>query len=176
MGETKTTELEKFHAAIESIATAMMVTRRADGHLRARAMANQKRAGGADLWFVTRDGSAKLADLAADPHINLSYYRDGNREWISVSGTAIVSRDRDKIRELYMPDWKVWFAEEGDPLHGTPNDPRMVLIGVTVHAAEFLEVNKPRPVLLFELVKGWVTGTEPEFGEMHHITVRQPPR
>lgn len=170
MGEQMTTELEKFYAAIESIDTAMMVTRRADGHLRARAMANQKRAGGADLWFVTREGSAKLADLAQDAHINLSYYRDSNREWVSVSGTAIISRDRDKIRELYQPDWKIWFAEEGDPQQGTPNDPRMVLIGVTVHAAEFLEVNKPRPVLLFELVKGWVTGTEPEFGEMHHLT------
>ena len=165
------TEIEKFYAAIESIDTAMMVTRRADGHLRARAMANQKRAGGADLWFVTMDGSAKLADLEHDPHINLSYYRDSNREWVSVSGVATISRDRDKIRELYQPDWKIWFAEEGDPLHGTPNDPRMVLIGVRIHAAEFLEVNKPRPVLLYEMVKGWVTGTEPEFGEMHHVNV-----
>ena len=164
------TDLEKFYSAIESIGTAMMVTRRADGHLRARAMANQKRAGGADLWFVTKDGSAKLADLETDPHINLSYFRDSNREWISVSGTAVISRDRDKIRELYQPDWKIWFDAAGDPLHGTPNDPRMVLIGVTVHAAEFLEVNKPAPVLLFELVKGWVTGTEPELGEMHQVT------
>ncbi|MGH9218046.1 MAG: pyridoxamine 5'-phosphate oxidase family protein [Vicinamibacterales bacterium] len=164
------TDLEKFYSAIESIDTAMMVTRRADGHMRARAMANQKQAGGADLWFVTKAGSAKLADLERDPHINLSYYRDGNREWISVSGTAIVSRDREKIRELYQPDWKIWFDEQGDPLHGTANDPRMVLIGVTVHAAEFLEVNKPKPVLLFEIVKGWVTGSEPEFGEMHHLT------
>ena len=167
------TEVEKFYSAIESIERAMMVTRRADGHLRARAMANQKRAGGADLWFVTRDGSAKLTDLEQDPHINLSYFRDSNREWVSVSGTAIISRDRDKIRELYMPDWKIWFAEEGDLLYGTPNDPRMVLIGITVHAAEFLEVNKPKPVLLFEMVKGWATGTEPEFGEMHHLTQPQ---
>ncbi len=170
MPEPAMTELQKFYAAIESIETAMMVTRRHDGHLRARAMATQKRAGGADLWFVTRDGSAKLQDLEHDPHVNLSYFRDSNREWVSVSGTAIVSRDRDKIRELYMPDWKIWFADDGNPLDGTPNDPRMVLIGVTVHAAEFLEVNKPAPVLLFELVKGWVTGTEPEFGNMHHIT------
>jgi hypothetical protein len=36
-----------------------------------------------------------------------------------------------------------------------------------VHAAVFLEVNKPRPVLLFEAVKGWVTGTEPKLGETH---------
>ena len=169
------TELEKFYSAIESIDTAMMVTRRADGHLRARAMANQKRAGGADLWFVTMDGSAKLADLEHDPHINLSYFRETNKEWVSVSGIATISRDRDKIRELYQPDWKIWFAEAGDPLHGTSNDPRMVLIGVTVHAAEFLEVNKPRPVLLYEIVKGWVTGTEPEFGEMHHVNVPRRP-
>ena len=164
-----TTELEKFYAAIESIATAMMVTRRADGHLRARAMATQKRAGGADLWFVTREGSAKLVDIENDPHVNLSYYRDSNREWVSVSGTAMISRDRDKIRELYQPDWKIWFAEESDSLHGTADDPRMVLIGVEVHAAAFLEVNKPQPVVLFEVVKGWVTGSTPEIGEMHHV-------
>jgi general stress protein 26 len=162
-------ELEKFYDLVYDIDTAMMTTRRADGHLRSRAMANQKRAGGADLWFVCADGTAKLADLANDPHINLTYYRDANREWVSVSGLATVSRDRDKIRELYATDWKAWFADEGDPRHGTPDDPRMVLIGVQIHGAEFLEVNKPRPVILYEVVKGWLTGTEPEIGEMHAI-------
>jgi len=162
-------ELEKFYASIESIKTAMMTTRRADGHFRARAMANQKRAVGADLWFVCMDGTAKLADLAADPHIGLTYYRDSNREWVSVSGTAIISRDRAKIHELYEPDWKIWFDDDGDPRHGTPDDPRMVLIGVTVHAAEFLEVDKPAPMMLFELVKGFLTGTQPHLGEMHAI-------
>jgi len=163
------TELEKFYELVYDIDTAMMTTRRADGHLRSRAMANQKRAAGADLWFVCRQGSAKLADLAQDPHINLTYYKDGSREWVSVSGLATVSRDRAKIRELYADDWKMWFGEEGDSLHGTPDDPRMVLIGVQIHGAEFLEVNKPTPIVLFELVKGWLTGSEPHIGEMHTI-------
>ena len=162
-------ELEKFYAAIESIDTAMMTTRRSDGHLRSRAMANQKRAAGADLWFVTAEGSDKLGDLDHDPHLNLAYYRDSSKEWISVSGMATLSRDRDQIRELYAPDWKMWFAEEGDPRHGTADDPRMVLIGVTMHAAEFLEVDKPKPVVLFELVKGWITRTEPDIGKMHEL-------
>jgi general stress protein 26 len=162
-------ELDKFYGLIEDIDTAMMTTRRSDGHLQSRAMANQKRAGGADLWFVTAEGSPKLDDLVNDPHVNLSYYRDSNREWVSVSGIAAISRDRAKIAELYAPDWKMWFAEDGDPRSGTPDDPRIVLIGVTVHAAVFLEINKPRPVLLYEMVKGWLTGTEPELGEMHHI-------
>jgi general stress protein 26 len=162
-------ELEKFYELVYDIDTAMMTTRRADGHLRSRAMANQKRAAGADLWFVCREGTAKLADLAQDPHINLTYYKDGSREWVSVSGLATVTRDPAKIRELYAEDWKLWFAEDGDPRHGTPDDPRMVLIGVQIHGAEFLEVNKPTPVILFELAKGWLTGTEPELGKMHAI-------
>ena len=45
----------------------------------------------------------------------------------------------------------------------------MVLIGVHVHAAVFLEVNRPQPVVLFEIAKGWLTGEMPDVGEMHHI-------
>jgi general stress protein 26 len=147
----------------------MMTTRRPDGHLESRAMANQKRAAGADLWFVTAEGTGKLRSLEADPHINLSYYKDRTREWVSVSGLATVTQDREKIRELWAPDWEMWFPKGPDPRHGTNDDPRMVLIGVSVHAAVFLEVNKPQPVVLFELVKGWLTGSTPELGEMHHV-------
>lgn len=166
------TELDKLYSHIDDIEIAMMTTRRSDGHLHSRAMATQKRAPGADLWFVTADNSPKLTDLQLDPHVNLSYYKDRTREWVSVSGTAIVSRDRATIHTLYMPDWKIWFGGEGDPRHGTPDDPRMVLIGVTVHAAVFLEVNKPQPVVMLEMVKGWFTGTAPELGETHRVGPR----
>ena len=162
-------DLDKFYEMVEDIEIAMMTTRRPDGHLESRAMATQRRAAGADLWFVTSEGSGKLRHIAADPHINLSYFKNRTMEWISVSGIATISRDRGKIRELYATDWKAWFSDEGDPRHGTPDDPRMVLIGVDVHAAAFLEVNKPQPVVLFEVVKGWVTGSDPDIGEMHRI-------
>jgi len=168
-----TNELDRFFALIDDIEIAMMTTRRRDGHLEARAMANQKRAAGADLWFVTAEGTAKLRDLESDPHINLSYYKDGTREWISVSGLAHVSRDRQTIRELYATDWRAWFPDEGDPRHGTADDPRIVLIGVEIHAAVFLEVNKPKPVVLYEVAKGWLTGTMPDVGEMHTVSGRQ---
>ena len=162
-------DLARLYEHIDDIEIAMMTTRRADGHLQSRAMATQKRADGADLWFVTSDGTQKLRDLAADPHINLSYYKDRTREWVSVSGIATITRDRQKIHELYAPDWGAWFPDEGDPRHGTKDDPRLVLIGVDVHAAVFLEVNKPQPVVLFEVIKGWVTGTAPDIGKMHHV-------
>jgi general stress protein 26 len=164
------TELDKFYEMVDEIEVAMMTTRRPDGHLESRAMATQKRAAGADLWFVSREGTAKLRDLASDPHVNLAYYKDRTREWISVSGIATITRDRAKIHELYAPDWKIWFSEDGDPRHGTADDPRIVLIGVEIHAAVFLEVDKPQPVVLYEVVKGWLTGSEPELGKMHHLS------
>jgi general stress protein 26 len=164
-----TKDLGKLHDLIHDIEIAMMTTRRADGHLESRAMATQKRASGADLWFVATEGTGKLRAIQQDPHVNLAYYKDRTREWLSVSGTATISRDRGKIRELYAPDWKAWFPDEGDPRHGTADDPRMVLIGVDVHAAVFLEVNKPQPVVLFEVVKGWLTGSSPDIGEVHRV-------
>lgn len=162
-------ELKKLYEMIDDLEIAMMTTRREDGHLESRAMATQKHASGADLWFVTTEGSQKLSDVTFDPHVNLAFYKDASSEWISVSGIASIVRDRAKIRELYASDWKMWFAEEGDPRHGTADDPRIVLIGVDVHAAVFLEVNKPRPVILFELAKGWLTGQEPKLGDMHEV-------
>jgi general stress protein 26 len=163
------TELEQLYDMIDEIEIAMMTTRRSDGHLESRAMATHKRADGADLWFVAGEGSGKLRDLEADPHVNLAYYKDRTREWISVSGLATLSRDRDKIRELYAPDWKIWFADDGDPRHGTADDPRLVLIGVEIHGASFLEIDKPRPVVLYALAKGFLTGDAAELGEVHHV-------
>ncbi len=162
-------ELEALFKMIDGLDTAMLTTRRRDGHKVSRAMANQKHAPGADLWFVTLDGSAKLEDLAEDPHVNLAYYKDRTREWVSVAGIGKISRNRDTIHRLYAPDWKMWFPDEGDPRHGTPDDPRMVLIGVDVHSAVYLEVNKPQPVILYEIAKGWVTGKQPEIGEIHQV-------
>jgi general stress protein 26 len=55
------TELDKFYGLIDEIKVAMMTTRRLDGHLESRAMAHQKRANGADLWFVTAEGTTNCA-------------------------------------------------------------------------------------------------------------------
>ena len=90
-------EMDQLFEHIDDIEIAMLTTRRPDGHLCSRAMATQKRAAGADLWFVTLEDSAKLAQIAFDPHVDLSYYKDRTREWVSVSGIATISRDRNTI-------------------------------------------------------------------------------
>ena len=163
-------KLEQMHGLVQGIEIAMLTTRRMDGHLVSRPMATQGPASGADLWFVTNGEDDKMDELQHDPHVNVSYYRDRTREWVSVSGTARTVTDRVKIRELYQPDWKAWFADQGNGRDGSPDDPRLTLIAVDAHSVVYMKNDTPRPVVLFEVVKGIVTGQQPDVGETHVLS------
>ncbi|MEO8191532.1 MAG: pyridoxamine 5'-phosphate oxidase family protein [Acidobacteriota bacterium] len=164
--------VERLYALVSEIETAMLVTRRADGSLVSRPMANQDRAPGADFWFAAEAGSDKVEEIRREPQVNLTYYKDRTREWVSIAGTAEVTADRERIRQLYKPDWKAWFdgAASNDPRAGTPDDPRIVLIGVRATSARYMTVDKPQPVVLFEVAKGILTGHRPDVGEMHQVS------
>ena len=162
-------KIDELYELIESIEIAMFTTRRSDGRLVSRPMATQERNDIADLWFVTDIHSDKMDELEHDPHVNVSYYNMKSREWVSVSGAARVSTDRQKIRELYKPDWKVWFGRQDDVRDGGPDDPRLALILVEADSVTYLKQDKPRPVVLFEVAKALVTGGTPEFGEVKQL-------
>jgi general stress protein 26 len=166
-------KLEDLYNLIEGIEIAMFTTRRPDGQLVSRPMATQTQAEGVDLWFVTDIESHKLDELDFDAHVNLAYYRDRTREWVSVSGLASVSQDRRAIRELYQKDWKAWFGDEGGERDGGPDDPRLALVLVEVQSVVYLKVDKPQPVLLFEVAKGMVTGQPPKVGKQRKLSAEE---
>ena len=163
-------KLDALYDLIEGIEIAMFTTRRRDGRLVSRPMATQTQAKGSDLWFVTDVESHKLDELEFDPQVNLAYYKDRTREWVSVSGTAIITQDRKLIHELYRRDWKAWFGDEGGARDGGPDDPRLALILVDVESVVYLKVDKPKPVVLFEVAKGMVTGSPPDVGVQRKVT------
>lgn len=162
-------KFDRLFSLIDDIETAMFTTRRSDGRIVSRPMATQKKAAGADLWFVTDRSSEKLDEIRNDEQVNLAYNNSKTREWVSISGKARIVDDRAKIHELYEPDWRAWFGDDGSEKSGTPDDPRIVLIGVDIEMAMFLEINKPQPVVLFELVKGMITGKPPDIGEVERV-------
>lgn len=166
-------KLEDLYKLVDGIEVAMFTTRRADGHLVSRPMQTQSRSGAADFWFVTDIEAHKLDELEADPHVNLSFYRDRTREWVSVSGTARVVRDRARIHELYQPDWRAWFEDKGGERDGGPDDPRITLVLVDAHTVVYMKSDTPRPVVLFEVVKGIVTGQAPNIGSTRVLSEQE---
>jgi general stress protein 26 len=166
-------KLDDLYELIDGIEVAMLTTRRADGHLVSRPMQTQERMIGLDLWFMTNVDAHKLDDLMTDPHVNLAYYKDRSREWVSVSGMAMVSTDRELVRELYKPDWKAWLGDEGDDRDGSANDPRIALILVDAESVTYMKVTKPKPVVLFEVARAMVTGSPPKVGSVRNVTERE---
>ncbi|KAJ3001134.1 hypothetical protein HKX48_003037 [Thoreauomyces humboldtii] len=175
--EHKTAELYKL---IDGIETAMLTTRAKDGSLVSRAMQTRKRQNGVDIWFVTNKQSHKLNDLEFDNHVNVAYYRANSSDWVSVSGIAEIVTDQAKIEELYAPDLKAWMGDLGDGVHdGGPRDPRIALLFIRATSAHFQLQDKTGPRVLFEVVRGAMTGERPvpghprEMGQAELETARR---
>lgn len=166
---TQQKRLDELYDLVKSIKTAMFTTRRPDGRLVSRPMATQELDAVADLWFVTDIDSNKLDELESDPHVNLGYMDNDSWEWVSVSGTARISTDRAQIRRLYKPDWKAWFGKIDEVRDGGPDDPRLALILVDAETVIYLKQDKPKPVVLFEVVKGMITGNRPDTAEPRRV-------
>ena len=158
-------KLDDLYTLIDGIEVAQFTTRRADGHLVSRPMQVQRRTSGSDLWFMTNGESHKLEELATDPHVNCAFYKERTREWVSVSGTAIISRDKRLIHDLYQPDWRAWLGDEGGERDGGPDDPRITLVLIDAHSVIYSKKDRPAAVQLFSLAKGIVTGTPPKMSD-----------
>jgi hypothetical protein len=78
----------------------------------------------------------------APPAVAFRASRCGRRRRSFVPPAEKFSNQSRRSSSSIAPDWKIWIPVEGDPRHGTEDDPRYVLIGVDVHSAVFLEVDK----------------------------------
>ncbi len=163
-------KLDELYELIDDMEIAMMTTRRKDGSLVTRPMATQEHGPLADLWFVTSNETHKVDELEADPNVCLGYYDNGTKEWVSVSGTAALVQDRAKIHELYEPDWKAHFEDEGGKRDGGPDDPRFALICVDAHSVHYMKAKYSRPRTLFELARGMVTGKAADLGRTERLS------
>jgi hypothetical protein len=73
---------------------------------------------------------------------------------------------------LYRPDWKAWFGGDSKE-SGTPDDPRITLSAVDVESAGYLKVDKPRPVVFYEVGKGMLPGSTPDIGDTQRVSGRE---
>ena len=166
-------KLDDLYKLIDGIEVAQFTTRRADGHLVSRPMQVQRRVDGSDLWFMSNGEAHKFEELANDPHVNCAFYNSGSREWVSVSGTAVVSRDKRMIRDLYQPDWRAWLGDEGGERDGGPDDPRITLVLIEAHSVIYSKKDRPAPVQLFEVAKGMVTGEPPKMSDTRELSAAE---
>lgn len=127
---SKTDKLKKLNELIKDIRIAMLTTTMPDGSLRSRPMATQQSESDGELWFFTWASAAKAEEVQANPRVNLSYACAKQNDYVSVSGTASLVRDRKKMEELWNPMYKAWFPRGLE-------EPDIGLLKVTIQRAEY---------------------------------------
>jgi len=155
-------EIDIVHKVLKAARTASVTTRTAEGALHSRPLGIVEDDFDGTLWFFTADPSAKTADVAANPEVNVSV-GDG-KGWLSFSGSASVSRDQAKIDEYWNP-WAAAYFENGR------EDPSVALLKIDVDTIEYWDLDKPAVVQAFEVLKGIITKKAPDVGDSGTIDV-----
>ena len=133
---------------------AMLVTRAPDGQLRSRPMAVADVEPGGALWFLTERHSDKMEELARDNHVNVAL--QSKLKFVSLSGTARVLIDRERIEQLWNDSWKPWFP-------GGKDDPKLVLLEVQGDRGEYWDNSGTSGVkYLIEAGKAYLSGERPD--------------
>jgi general stress protein 26 len=161
MANDNTRDVNRVWELMKSIGFAMLVTR--DGSkLRARPMAAFVEREQNAIYFLSDARRHKDDEIARDPNVNLAFANASDQKYVSVTGTATVSNDRAKIRELFSTPAKAWWE--------SADDPNIRVLKITPEDAEFWDT--PGSVISYvKMAAAAVSGTRPDLGDNRKVTM-----
>jgi general stress protein 26 len=146
---------------MKKIGFAMLVTH--DGNkLRARPMSAYLERDENAIYFLTDARRHKDEEIARNPGINLSFANASDQKYVSVTGTAVVSNDRAKIKELFSTPAKAWWS--------SADDPDIRVLKITPDDAEFWD--SPGSVISYvKMAAAAMTGSRPNLGDNRKVAL-----
>ncbi|MFC6490616.1 pyridoxamine 5'-phosphate oxidase family protein [Nitratireductor sp. GCM10026969] len=152
---------ERVWELVEKIGICMLISR--DGtDLRARPMAAYFDRDAHSLYFLTDAESHKEEEIAQDPHVALAFADTSDQNYLSISGTAEVSNDRERIRQLWSTPAKAWWDD--------PDDPSIRILKITPKDAQYWE--GPGTVVSYiKMAAAAVSSARPVMGENRKVNL-----
>jgi general stress protein 26 len=153
--------IERAWELMKKIGFAMLVTRDGD-KLRARPMSAYLRREDNAIYFLSDARRHKDEEIARNPSVNLSFADAGSMKYVSLTGTATVSNDRARIKEMFSTPAKAWWD--------SADDPNIRVLKVTPDDAEFWDT--PGSVIAYvKMAVAAATGTRPEIGDNRKVSM-----
>ncbi len=128
---SKQEQMDKIQAMVKDIKYTMMTSRNAEDHLHSCPMNTTETSIGAkEIWFIGHTPSETVDNINKNPEVNLAYVTQDDEKYLSISGTAELVEDKEKLDELWSVMYNAYF-EQGK------EDPKVQLIKVVPHGAEY---------------------------------------
>ncbi len=149
---------------IRGVRVAMLTTSGPGGELRSRPMAGQETDFDGDLWFLSRQQSGKVDEIEHGSRVSLTYVNNDRHAYVALSGTAELSKSRERIHQLWKPIDAAWFPQGKD-------DPDIIAIKVTIEESEYWEAPGNALVRGYHLLKAIATQGKSQPGEHKKIAL-----
>jgi general stress protein 26 len=160
-GKEHAEHVERVWELAKRIGIAMFVTW--DGEQqRARPLAATIEKDEGAVYFLTDVNGEKDDQIAEFPHVSVSFADHKHSKYVALSGRAVVSNDRARIKELWSPFAKAWWD--------SPEDPAIRVIRMVPQDAELWD-SPGRLVTTFSMLAAAVTGRSPRIGENAKVTL-----
>lgn len=148
---------QKIWQMIKDIKVGMLVTQ--DGSTpRARPMHLVQDAYDGTLWFYTRRSAEKVSETDQDHDVCLTFSDQEKGVYVSLSGKARVSNDKQLIDKYWNPFIAAWFPEGKD-------DPDVALLEIKIEMGEHWMAKESKAYQLYEFAKANIKNTTPDIGE-----------
>lgn len=154
-------DLERFVAFIREVDVAMLTTADESGHLRSRPMMTQEVDTDGVLWFFSGSHDGKAHEIQHNAQVNISYALPKHNRFVSVSGRAELTSDRERIHRLWKPLYRAWFPEG-------PDDPKLSLLKVHIEKAEYWDSPSSTVVQIIGMTKALFSGKPYQAHEGEH--------
>ena len=127
----KQAQMDTIQAMVKDIKYTMMTTRNDENHLHSCPMNTTETSIGAkEIWFIGHKPSETVDNIKQNPEVNLAYVTQESDKYLSISGTAELVEDEEKLNELWSVMYNAYFEQGKD-------DPKVQLIKVVPHGAEY---------------------------------------
>src|SRR6185312_10640390 len=108
----RSADFQKLRELIKEIDFCMLTTVDESDNLHSRPMSlNSEVDEAGNLWFFTSASSHKVSELNRMPKCNVSFADPGDSRYVSISGSAELVRDKNKIKELWKPELRRGFPK-----------------------------------------------------------------
>ncbi len=165
MKQESNSHVEKLVEMLKDVRICMLITTEKDGeNLSGRPMGISKTDDDGTMWFFTKASSYKVEEIETSKKVSIAIANESSQNYLMIHGTATLVNDKSKMKELWSSIMKAWFPLGLD-------DPDMTLIKVIPNEVNYWDSTSSKMVVLFNMIKAIVTGTEYKEGEHGKISL-----
>jgi len=118
-----------------------------------------------NIWFFTSKDSWKAEDIQRNPTVQLIYINESDSSYLSIEGTAYLSFDQPRMRELFNSFVKAWFPKG-------LKDPSLALLMVHPMEMEYWSNDDSKVLTYLKILTAAATGSQPSVGSHGKLTLR----